>query len=431
MTQTQALLQRPVEAAETHPAERPVRPQRLGSLDGIRGVAALIVVFCHCILVAPVLLSAYVDPTLIEKGSWAWWAAFSPLHLLWAGKEAVLVFFVLSGFVLTLPFVRGWSAGWISYYPKRLLRLYLPVWGACALVLVWVALFPRNFTSLDPAWLQAQMPNLTAEAKRGDLILLPGAGGNNPVHWSLTMEVIFSLALPLYIAFVRFFPKLNWLKLALLLGLIAFTSGTPASLQFCLPVFGFGALMAAEYDRIKAWGHRIRSDVHGNSSWWILGVGSLLLLNSSWTTYLLTTEQKRLAIMLPLAACLSILGACLAIFMALEGPWRKALERPALSWLGTRSFSLYLVHQPIIVSAGVVLGQSVSAVTLVALALPVSLVVAELFHRAVERPGQHVSRAVERLIGRPRTTRPGTTRPGTSTRPGTLDGPSVMELLTY
>jgi peptidoglycan/LPS O-acetylase OafA/YrhL len=429
-------LQRPVVTAEPHLVEQqPVRPRRLGSLDGLRGVAALIVVFCHCILVAPVLLSAYIDPTLISKGSWAWWAAFSPLHLLWAGREAVLLFFVLSGFVLTLPFVRGWSAGWISYYPKRLLRLYLPVWGACALFLIWVALFPRNFTSADPAWLQLQMPNLTAEAIRADLILLPGAGGNNPVLWSLTMEVIFSLALPLYIAFVRFLPKLNWLKLALLLGLLAFSSHTPESLQFFVPVFGLGVLMAAEYDRIRAWGHRIRSDFHGNSSWWILGVGSLLLLNSRWTTYLMTTDPKRLAIMLPLAACLSILGACLAIFMALEGPWRKVLERPALSWLGTRSFSLYLVHAPIIVSAGVVLGQRVSAITLVALALPVSLVVAELFHRAVERPGQYVSRAVERLIGRIRTSRPGTTRPGTTrpgtARPGTLDGPSVLELLTY
>ena len=68
---------------------------RYPQLDSLRGLAALTVVFEHCLRIDPWLLQG-ISP-------WLEWAAQStPLHILWAGGNAVLLFFVLSGLVLTL-----------------------------------------------------------------------------------------------------------------------------------------------------------------------------------------------------------------------------------------------------------------------------------------------------------------------------------------
>src|SRR5215831_9998315 len=54
----------------------------------------------------------------------------SPLRLLWTGYEAVILFFVLSGFVLTLQLEpqngRSSAPRYLRYLIRRLTRLYLP-----------------------------------------------------------------------------------------------------------------------------------------------------------------------------------------------------------------------------------------------------------------------------------------------------------------
>src|SRR3954470_23660048 len=107
------------------------RSNRLPSLDGLRGLAALVVVVHHCALTVPALAAQMFGP---DNSSPAWWLAWTPAYLLWAGREAVLVFFVLSGFVLSLPRLSGGKSGrWASYYRKRMVRLYVPVVAAVAL----------------------------------------------------------------------------------------------------------------------------------------------------------------------------------------------------------------------------------------------------------------------------------------------------------
>ena len=53
---------------------------------------------------------------------------------------------------------------------------------------------------------------------------------------------------------------------------------------------------------------------------------------------------------------------------------RDILERPRVQWLGVRSFSLYLVHEPIVV----LLGPRFVPLTIV-FAIPVALLVTQLF----------------------------------------------------
>ncbi|XTR51760.1 acyltransferase family protein [Pseudarthrobacter sp. So.54] len=98
---------------------------RVTQLDGLRGIAALVVVACHVLSTLPGIGSVVEGDRSAGLSTAGEWAVFSPLHILWNGTPAVHVFFVLSGFVLVLPFTRPGATGWGQYYAKRFFRLYL------------------------------------------------------------------------------------------------------------------------------------------------------------------------------------------------------------------------------------------------------------------------------------------------------------------
>ena len=103
--------------------------KRLTQLDGLRGIAALIVVIFHLSLIAQPFLD-----TNSTGDAW-WWMSETPLRLATDGTQAVLLFFVLSGLVVALPALRkGFS--WRKYFASRFLRLYIPAWGALVLAVV-------------------------------------------------------------------------------------------------------------------------------------------------------------------------------------------------------------------------------------------------------------------------------------------------------
>src|ERR1700738_3699896 len=99
--------------------------KRIDILDSLRGLAALSVVFHHCLLVFPIFLAAfYHNPNL--NNNLVLILTYSPIHILWAGHEAVILFFVLSGFVLSLPFLNNNTISYHKYIVKRFCRIYIP-----------------------------------------------------------------------------------------------------------------------------------------------------------------------------------------------------------------------------------------------------------------------------------------------------------------
>ena len=77
---------------------------RILALDALRGVAACTVMFYHCLVAMPAFYAVYTAQPAAPEAI-VWWLAYSPLHLLWGGLEGVIVFFVLSGFVLALSLI--------------------------------------------------------------------------------------------------------------------------------------------------------------------------------------------------------------------------------------------------------------------------------------------------------------------------------------
>jgi peptidoglycan/LPS O-acetylase OafA/YrhL len=89
-------------SAQTLPAPD-VTAARDRSLDAVRGLAALSVVLCHYL---NILTGLPLGTMLMSL------AALPPLSLLVTGYGAVILFFVLSGYVLTLSLMRDSELGW-------------------------------------------------------------------------------------------------------------------------------------------------------------------------------------------------------------------------------------------------------------------------------------------------------------------------------
>lgn len=355
---------------------------RISSLDGLRGIAALIVLIHHSLLTIPVLAAPYYSGSPAESGTIAWWMIHTPLHLLWEGKAAVYIFFILSGFVLTIPVVR--SAGrysWKSFYPHRLARLYLPVWGAVAFgALIFWAL-PR-IGEPESLWLQERPQEMDVVGVIKSLTLVFGPGGLISPLWSLQWEILFSLAVPLYIWVAIRFSKLHWLILASCI-LVSTAGGVAAeSILIYIPMFMIGVIIAVRLDSIRE-----STESWSNTKWaMIAGVG-VILMCAHWIALAFSPAPQIIGSMVGL----TLVGSAM-IFVAAVA-WRRfgnALSTPIPLWLGTVSFSVYLIHEPIVVGLGYLAGTDLwwSIPT----GIIVSLAVGHIFYRVVELPSYKLAK---------------------------------------
>lgn len=353
---------------------------RFHALDGLRGIAAMAVVVHH------ILLASTAGDAPIAAGSpGTWLATNTPLHALWAGTEAVYLFFVLSGFVLTLPFVRINRPSWLLYYPKRVLRLYLPVWASVALALILAAAVPRTSDASLSDWANKHSEPVSILR---DFLLLSGTDYLNSPLWSLRWEVLFSLLLPAYVFLALKAGRYWQLGVLALLAIICIGDVTQTSALTYLPMFGIGALVAVNREALFSW-----SGMIGKWGWAVTMIVALVIYTAHW-----------IFPGIPGSVALSTAGGTLIVLAFLYcQPAVTFGSLRLVQWLGSRSFSLYLVHEPIVVST--VFGLHTSDPVLVAsVALPVSLIVTEVFWRIVERPSHRlasiIGKAPEPVQGR-------------------------------
>lgn len=367
-------------------------PDRYRSLDGLRGVAALVVVFHHSLLTIP---SIAEYPGVPKIGSLVWWLEVSPLKLFSAGAEAVLVFFVLSGFVLVLPVARRRNYDWVAYYFRRGIRLYLPVVASIALAGVVIVLTQRVALGNGSAWVSAwsiPAPDWGIFVSSLD-IFAPGNLVNNPL-WTLRWEIIFSLALPLF-AFGAILARRWWLAAITAVLLVVFIGvlKNVALFQY-LPVFFAGSVLAVNAERLSLWSERIRGLRWVSPAWFALLLGGFALLIAGWMFAFLGTVPYLPQIL----SALSFVGAVVIVAVAfLWRPFASVLTLAPARWLGRVSFSLYLVHVPIIIAAANLFGAEHRLIAIL-VAIPVSLIVAELFARLVEAPAHRLSQRVGRSV---------------------------------
>lgn len=388
--------------AEIVVPRRSAPQSRLASLDGLRGVAAVGVLLHHLYLIATPVLIAQGGS---GPGSAHWWLSDTPLKLATAGAEAVLVFFILSGLVVALPALRQETFVWSAFLGGRLIRLYLPVWASLALGTVLLFVVPREAAAVtDGSWLaNANATSTTVASLLHQGALTQASYDVNNVLWSLRWELAFSVLLPVFVAVAMLVRRQWWVAAAVAVVLSAVGAQTnTAPLQY-LPVFFLGTLLAVRLDAMREWMRRRMLRPRARLWSAVLVAGSLLVLIAGW---LVRSVAPAGTLANDLTTDLEVIGAFGLVIAAIGAPFlRRGLESRGCQWLGRMSFSLYLVHVPIIATVAFLLGDRMWWLV-VAIGIPLALLGAWGFHTAVEAPSHRLARWVTARVAARASARP-------------------------
>jgi peptidoglycan/LPS O-acetylase OafA/YrhL len=319
---------------------------KLAFLDGLRGLAAFYVMVGHA--------------------RWLLWEGYSegyrrhPDHYSLAGKvivhaavafrwghEAVIFFFVLSGFVIHLKYAKRVAAQGTAavfdlgpYLYRRARRLYPPLIVALLVTLgldLWgqhLQLATAHGTTLyDSINVNVGWNHRPITALRNLVFIMDPVFGSDGPLWSLNYEWYFYLLYPLVFLISRRSPHRATLLL-IVLSAVGFAPIWPRSWMWLRGVFQlmivwwFGALLADRF----AGRFRVR---YATLSW--LTPALLVVPFWRWDTFVRD-----------IIVGLGFTGLIAACFAALEkGRSLELLAR--LRPLGTMSYTLYVVHFPILV----------------------------------------------------------------------------------
>lgn len=312
-------------------------------LDGLRGLAALIVVVDHFAISffpaavdidAPAHHAAAIE-SLIES---------TPLHLLVAGNFSVCIFFVLSGFVLSARFFKTKQRSVVvAYAIKRYWRLAVPVITSVmlAFLLIKLHVFSNNQLSYatGSAWLRRFWqtdPSFWQALYHGTIgVFISGKSDQfNTVLWTMKSELIGS-----FLVFIILYAVGKWRYRVLIYALLAILLFRTYYIAF------LAGLVICDYyhtgsGRLQTWLQK---------GWWIPLVLISLYLGSSPVDGLRHTPFQYLTPLMPLGLSVAFvthivgaIGLVLAILYA--PPLQRLLARKPMTYLGNLSFGLYLTH---------------------------------------------------------------------------------------
>lgn len=343
--------------------------QRIHEIDGLRSVAILLVLFHH----------TFSHPIIRELCGGEYCTAGAFLYHF--SSSGVQLFFVLSGYVLFLPYFRYNKDFQIfKYFRRRFARLfppYLVVLLINSLFVLTVNHFPNHLA--EPYFAAIKWEHVIKKL----FIFNFDTPFFNPVLWSLEIEMIFYLILPLLYYLFRLLRIIRWLWIPITLVVggvslwISMQQGTHTSGYFgallsrflyYFPCFWTGALIAARPANQK-------------TGFAFLGTGLVYVLFSLWYA------PHNVA-----GAYWLVYAGILIVATQSSGTGlNRLLASRAMVWLGERSYSMFLGHYPALNMANyaagfVVLSKGLSYFALTrSLGLIAALIFTIFVFQAVER----------------------------------------------
>lgn len=316
--------------------------RRIEYLDGLRGVAALLVVFTHFLqLYTP---GVFTPDASVDHG-YEKFIAGTPLNLLFHGKFWVAVFFVLSGFVLCQPGIKNNSGVLaISSAIKRYPRLAIPALGSTLFAwVVGIMTQARHYDALIPVSL-SQRANPYADVGGFFGAIYQGAYGAfflgqyklSPVLWTIGTELIGSI---LVVALVWMLPGVRRRMLGCAIIVVAFAG------QNWMPAFALGIIAAELVDRntMERQAKIVASGICFVGAIW-LGSFPYFGDDSGIWRFLPPAPSNAGIFFATLGAFL------LVVAVSLSEVAKSFLSSSAMRYLGGLSFSAYLVHFPIVMA---------------------------------------------------------------------------------
>jgi peptidoglycan/LPS O-acetylase OafA/YrhL len=315
-----------------------------GFIDQLRGVAILLVFLCHCTsnftlafstdLYDPLGFLGQVFAGKISVSEVVDFLFFYPCRTGWSG---VAVFFVVSGFCINLSYSQSGKPDLIGFYIRRFFRIY-PVYVLAVLVFgLW---FPYSRLDFDhwQNWVRL-VSHLLLCNNLSDLLV-----GISAAYWTIPVEAQLYLLFPVLLWLVR---RYSFTSALWIVGAIQFSLQVTTALAFGLyrlPPFwltaspfyywfswSIGAAICDAYLKGKP------SLLGKSSPWWWLIAG---VATSGFAAHEFSFAFFALA-------TASLVVRRLGTEATQESP---SLFGRFLRITGTYSYSIYLIHQPIVVA---------------------------------------------------------------------------------
>ena len=316
--------------------------ERLPALDGVRGLAILLVLLLHF---ASVALPSATSPVIGVYKTWGW--------------LGVDLFFVLSGFLITgiLLDAKGSPRFFRTFYARRVVRI-LPAYYVLLLVMLLLlpALAPGLLGMMQPG---IYGPDWTYWTHTSNLYFALHATSDGPLGhtWSLAIEEQFYLVWP---ALAFLLSRGGLLRLCVGLVLVAPLARAALLLAGCSPlsIYFFtltrldglviGAIVASLFRIESAW-----QRLSGIAPW--LGAASMLLLGCCIALKKLWGAPGAVVLEATKFTWISLACAALVV-LAITTPKTRllgvALRSGVATFLGRYSYGLYLFHLPVIAVIG-------------------------------------------------------------------------------
>lgn len=300
--------------------------ERFHFLDGLRGIASMMIVFHHA-------FTSNIVKWLYHIGLPA-----AGYFLAFFTQSGVELFFVLSGVVLLRPYLRKqkkFNTG--NYLFRRIKRIYPPY-----LVALMFSVAVCWYINAYPTWYTAKVFHMTfywPEILKELPIINTNGFYYNLAYWSLGIEVLFYLLVPFILLIFPFRDKISNLRMWVMIVLTIIVS---VSLQLWL---------TARHPDIYSYKHVI-PDIYQAICYPLCFLMGILLAAKDFTVR--TASVFIISGMLFIAgswwympavnAGYGLFYAGIIILSFQPGSFRRLLSTPVMIWIGERSYSLFLVH---------------------------------------------------------------------------------------
>jgi peptidoglycan/LPS O-acetylase OafA/YrhL len=371
---------------------------RIHQLDSIRGIAAFSVVLSHIPYFALGL------PLIFYQG-----IVWLGIH---SGHTAVMLFFVLSGFVLSIPFLETLEINYFPYVIKRIFRIYVPYLITLIVAILLSQIFLTYTVEVINEWDLLWYTRFDLKIFMDHLLFLGNYDTNayNGVIWSLVHELRISFIFPFIVLFVKYS---KWKLTILICLMFTFIAGLNNIFVFqeslgyrnsyfdtiqYLPLFMFGALLAK---------HRIQLTTYFQKmeKWqkWVFLVFSIILYRFSEQIVFVLYEVTKIEmlsthfwIIMEYTTAVGVIG----IMINALGSFKLArlLMIKPLLFLGKISYSLYLLHLPIILSC-IYLFQHIFPLWIISIiSVPISITISSIAYFIIEDPSNKFGRRFARKV---------------------------------
>lgn len=325
----------------------------LSKLDGIRGIAAVIVIFSHALFwYYPAMhLGQRTNGRPLDGIEWF----DSPFSFFYRGGFSVSMFFILSGLVLTYSISRHTDVlGSIRKASvKRYIRLGVPVAASVLIgcILMKLGVYEAPDISPPPVLSTPYLFNATWNGAIHDAIygaLALGDSRYNYVLWTIQIELIGSFAI--FAAFALFGGNSLVYRIFCIAAFLALSASTNKTVMYTSLFFLGSMLITFRFSEEKTSGIRTATCLVGLLvGLYLAGFHSAsasyaLLGNMTRSLSAVTGYQPSWLLIMPALGGLIILLSVLNAQRAFA-----VLDCTPMKWLGKLSFSLYLLHTFILV----------------------------------------------------------------------------------